>query len=456
MGMSVRLSNKVVRESSRDIKVCNEADVVVVGGGPAGIAAALTASRNGMETVLVERYGHLGGMATGGMVILLPHMSAGTEVQEIGGLCQEIIDRLDLLNGALHPKKEELGSNEERVVRRWERYNPFFVIEGRVRFSALVDAEILKCVLYDMMGETGVKLYCHSWGSQAIMEKDAVQGVIVEGKSGRQAILGKLVIDATGDGDIFASAGAEFDGAIDPALRSSNLALVFRVGNIDAERFSRFKSQDHDQYLQQMKEVEQLGGFSVCLPTSRDDVRYFNNWLPGLSALSVEDLTWVEVNARKKMLITYNFFKRNVPGFEKSFIVDTASQVGTRGSRRLIGRHVVTGREVREGVIHRDSIAVIPPTRHNLSAEHPNAYIPYRSLVPRGVENLLVAGRCFSSDAAANDRLNLIPHCVAMGQAAGTAAAMAIKDGVSLADVDYAVLQDHLIDQNIPLPGIRD
>jgi len=451
--MDVRPSREQITEPAREIKVCREADLVVVGGGPAGVAAAIAAGRKGIDTVLVERYGHLGGMATGGLVLEIVHMSGGTEEQWIAGLCQEMVERLDAQGAALHPAKEELGSSDAKVVRRWSRYNPFFVMEGRVRMTVVVDPEILKCVLNTMMDEAHVKLYCHSWASRAIVEDGTVRGVIVESKSGRQAITGRTVIDATGDGDIIASAGEGFDVTVDPETRSSNLALVFRVGNIDADRFHAFREGQPDRHSELMEEMRRLGGFTVSLPTTREEIRWFNNWLPRLSAIDAEDLTWVEVNVRKKMLITYDFFKKNVPGFENSFIVDTASQVGTRGSRRLAGEHVVTGQETKAGIVYEDTIAVAPPKRNNISPEHPNACIPYRSLVPRKLEGLLAAGRCFASDAVANDRLNLIPHCVAMGQAAGIAAALAIKNGSRLRDVDYKVLQKQLIDEGVPLPS---
>ncbi len=135
--------------------------------------------------------------------------------------------------------------------------------------------------------------------------------------------------------------------------------------------------------------------------------------------------------------------------------MDTASQIGTRGSRRLIGEHIVTGQDILSGKVHDDSIAVCPSLHHNSSPERPNPYIPYRSLIPRRVENLLAAGRCFSSDAFANDALNLIPHCIAMGEAAGTAAALAIKNGISPRQIDHRALQARLIDQDVPLPGVK-
>jgi hypothetical protein len=446
---------KTIMEPARETRVCREADVVVVGGGPGGHSAAVAAARNGADTVLVERYGHLGGMATGGLVILIPHMSDGTSEQQIAGLCQEWLDRLDARGAAVHPKKNEVGSGDKEIVSYWRDFSHFFVCEeGRVQLSAVVDPEILKCVLNDMVAEAGVKLFLHSWGTQAIADNGEVKGVIFESKSGRQAILAKVVIDGTGDGDLLPSAGAEFIRQIDPKLRISKAALCFQLGNVDARRFSEFKQSEQKKYNELMHELINLDGFPVYLKTTREDVVWFNNFLPGLDILNVEDLTWVEVNVRKRMLITYDFFKKNMPGFEDSFILNTAPQLGTRGSRRVVGEYMLTEKDINSGIVFDDTIAVCPNIRHVISPEYPHIHIPYRSLVPRQVERLLVAGRSFSSEDVVNEAYNLITHCVAMGQAAGTAAALAVKGGIRLRDVDYAVLQDRLISQGVPLPGV--
>ena len=466
-------TNKKVREPAREINVCRETDVVVVGGGPAGVGAAIASARSGARTILVERYGHLGGMATGGLVILIPHLSDGTKEQQILGICQEIISKLDEAGGAIHPRYEDLGSSDPRLVKKWQEYL-FFVMGGRLRLSVLVDPELLKCILNDMMEEAGVTLFLHSWSTRALVEKNSVRGVIFESKSGRQAILSKVVIDATGDGDIFASAGAPFDGKLDPSARISRLALVFQIANVDTKRFSKFMREEHQRYADLMYELESLGGFSLILRSQRKDVvwvnNYFPKWVPNymksfvtetagkgqkksfLSALSFEDLTWVEVNARKGMLITYNFLKKNVPGFDKSFIMNVAPQIGTRGSRRLLGEYVVTENDIRSGIVHEDTIALCPPIDANVSSERPHMCIPYRSLLPQKVENLLVAGRSFSSDLVANDVLNIIPFCVAMGQAAGAAAAIAAKAGINPGSIDIRTLQRNLIRQNVVLP----
>jgi hypothetical protein len=443
---------KKITDPAKEIKVCYEADVVVVGGGPGGHSAAVAASRNGANTVLVERYGHLGGMATGGLVILIPHMSDGSKEQQIAGLCQEWIDRLDAIGGALHPKREELGSSDKKVVSRWQRYFST-VVEGRVRQTVCVDPELLKCVLNDMVHEAGVKLFLHSWGTKAVMDKGKVQGIIFESKSGRQAILGKIIIDGTGDGDLLPSAGAEFDDTLNRDLRSSMLALVFRLGNVDFNKFSDFKEADPQKYEELMRELTKVAGTRLlALPSSRNDVVWVNNWIPGLSSTNVVDLTRIEIDVRKMMLLGYDFLKKHFPGFEKSFILDTASQTGTRGSRRLIGEYIVTKEDMHSGKKHHDTIAVIP--RLGPQGENPHVYIPYRSLVPVKIEGLLVAGRSFSSDTVVNNMVNLIPHCAAMGQAAGTAAALAIKQGVNPRQLDYRVLQDTLLNQGVPLPGV--
>ena len=452
-----------ISEPSREVRVYREAEVLVVGGGPAGVSAAVAAARSGAKTVLVERYGHLGGMATGGLVILIPHLSDGSDRLVIAGQQKEWLDRLEGFGGVLKPPREAIGSADPSLIERWGSYR-FFVVDGRIRLSAYVDPELLKCVLNDMAVEAGVTLCLHCWGCQALMDGKRIEGIVFESKEGRQAILGQVVIDATGDGDIFASAGSDFDDTLDPNLRSSKLALVFRVGNIDYRKFRAFKGKEtqttsiyetgteESSYAKLMGELNRLGGFTVTMPTPREDVVWFNNWIPDLSCLKIGDLTRMEVETRKKALMTHQFFKKNVPGFEDSYILDTASQVGTRGSRRLIGEHVLTEEEMRQGTVYEDTIALFPPLTTNASPEKPNRCIPYRSLLPRNVDGLLVAGRCFSSDLVANDIMNLIPPCVAMGEAAGTAAALSVKHDVRPKSVNFSELRSLLISQGVPLP----
>jgi hypothetical protein len=443
--------NRTILEPAQDINIYKDADVVVVGGGPAGFAAAVAAARNGADTILIERYGHLGGMATGGLVMVIMPMSDGTNEQQIGGLCQEVVNRLDSTGAAIHPPKADLGSTDKTLIAYWKRY-AFSVIEGRIRMSATVDPEALKCVLNEMVSGAGVKLLLHSWGTRALVENNEVKGVIFESKSGRQAVLGKIIIDATGDGDIYASAGAPFEVQMNPQMRSSHLALTFRIGNINSGRYLAFRTSEAAKYSEIMHELEKSGGFTHYISTTREDVIWVNNAIGGLDPLSVSDLTRLEVNGRKRIMMTHQFLKRNIPGFENSFIMDTASQIGVRSSRRLIGEHILTEKEIFSGSKFPDTVAICPDFRHTLSPEHPHWHIPYRSLIPRQIDNLLVAGRCFSSDPVANDLLAPIQFCIAMGQAAGTAATLAIKNKVPVRDLDYQLLQKCLVEQDVPLP----
>jgi hypothetical protein len=448
-------TRKTVSEPAKDTNVCYEADVVVVGGGPGGHSAAIAAARNGARTVLLERYGHLGGMATGGIVIQIPHMSDGGTEPIIAGLSLEWLERLDKVGGTLRPRTEDIGSNDEKLIAYWRRFMGN-VINGRIEHTAWVDPELLKCVLNDMIEDAGVKLFLHSWGVQTIVEDGKVKGVFFESKSGRQAILGEIIIDGTGDGDLLPSAGAEFDGAIDSKSRSSMLALVFRMGNCDYQKYCDFRESEPEKFQELIKEMASVAGTRLLpLPSPRNDVMWVNNWIPGMDCTNVEDLTKLEVEMRKMMRRGHEFMKKNFPTFENSFILDTASQTGTRGSRRLIGEYIVTKEDFQTSKKHDDTIAVFPrlgPPGGGQEVKH--VYIPYRALVPVHKEGLLVAGRSFSSDMAANNMANLIPHCIAMGQAAGVAAAMAVKKGISPRQVDYRTLQKKLQEQGVPLPGV--
>jgi len=449
-------SMRTITEPASEVRVIREADVVVVGGGPGGHAAAVSAARNGADTVLIERYGHLGGMATGGLVIMIPHLSDGTNRMILKGQCKEWLDRLDKRGAAAHQRYEDVGSVDRQTVEYWNDFHHFFVVEGRVQLGAMVDPELLKCTLNDMVEEAGVKLFLHSWGTKAVTEGSEVKGVIFESKSGRQAILAKVVIDGTGDGDLLPSAGAEFLRTINPNLRISKAAVIFRLGNVDTKKHGAFRKSDPRGYEELMEELVKGGGFPVAQRSAHEDVLWVSNWIPGLDILNVEDLTRIEVEIRKKMIFTYDYFKRHVPGFEKSFILDTASQTGTRGSRRLIGEYTVTEKDWKAGTTYEDTIAVIPQQRHVISSEFPHFHVPYRTLVPKKIDNLLVAGRSFSSDDVANNEYNLIPHCTLYGMAAGTAAALSIKAGVKVRNVDIKALKSHLIRQDVVLPETLD
>ncbi len=441
--------NASIIEEAGKINIYRETDVLVVGGGPAGTAAALASARNGAGTILMERFGYLGGLATGGFVLCIMPMSDGTNEQQIAGICQEIIDRLDDEGAAVHPAKKDLGSSDKRLLDYWRRY-PFTVIGNRIVLSAQVDPEILKCILNDMMEEAGVEPLLHSLGCRAIVDGNRIKGVFFESKSGRQAILAKTVIDTTGDGDIYTSAGAAFGGMPKSDQRAAKLSFTFRFSNIDSNRFYEFKNTEKIKYAELMSECTAKGGFTHVISCAPDDVMWFNNQLSGFSGLDVKDLTQVEITGRKRMRITYDFFKRYVPGFENCYLMDTATQTGVRCTRRLTGEYTVTMEDIDSGVIHEDTILEAPSFIAPVT-EKPHIHVPYRCLVPEKIDNLLATGRCVSADEMAINTLSPIQFCIGTGQAAGTAAAIAVKEGIAPRKINYSKLQECLILQDVKL-----
>jgi hypothetical protein len=462
--MDSKSTFETIMEPAREIKVVRKCDVVVVGGGPGGVASAISAARNGADTVLIERYGHLGGMATGGLVNIIPNLSEINGKQRIAGLVQEIIDRMDARGAADFPRKEDWGTTDTRLVNHYLNANlrGFYIrkdanSQERVLYTALVDPEVLKDELNEMVSKAGVKLYLHSWGVQPVMEGRTIKGVIFESKSGRQAVLGKVVIDSTGDGDLLPPAGAECVSDISPNTRIANLAFAFWIARVDLQEMDRFKEAQPPKYAEIMQELTRLGGFTNYfrgLLKDQEHVIWFHPHIPSPNQADVEELTRVDVSSRKRAMMTYEFLKKNMPGFERCHIMQTAPQLGTTGGKRVIGEYVLRAPDLETDEIFEDTIAIFPnnSNRKEIYAKHPSVNIPYRVLVPRGIEGLLVACRAFSSDETINNMFNLIPNCICFGQAAGTAAAVALNQGVTPRKVEVKKLQGLLIKQGVILP----
>lgn len=462
------MSGRTVTEETREINVFREVDVLVVGGGPGGIASAISAARNGASTLLIERYGHLGGMATGGLVNIIPNLSDISGKQHLFGLNQEIIDRVDARGGASYPAREHWGTDDRKIVDYYLDANLgwFYVTldhntgKQRVLYTAVVDPEILKDELNTMVQEAGADILLHSWGTRPIMEGDTVKGAYFESKSGRQAILGRVVIDSTGDGDIFVGAGAEFDNECDNKRRTAWLASNFWVANVDLKKYDDFKSSQPEKYKEMMQELAKMGGYPMFFKgilENQSGVVWYHCMQPQperTDAMDVEQLSIIDIRARKRALITHEFMKRHVPGFEDSFIMLTAPQLGTQGGRRVIGEYTLTEKDLETDEVFEDTIAVLANNDYReISAKHPTLCIPYRTLVPKRIEGLLVACRAFSSSDAVNETFNIIPHCIAYGEGAGTAAAMAVKEGIQPRHVDYKALRENLVKQGVNLPA---
>ena len=448
---------RTIPEPNKTVDVVRECDVVVVGGGPGGIGAAVSAARNGAETVLIERYGYLGGMGTGGLVTIIPCLSDFNGIMQIGGINQEWIERLNIREAETHPPAEIWGSTDKRLISYWNDRSFFTVREGHIVYASLIDAEISKCILNDMVTEAKVKTYLHSWGTMPIMDGTQATGVVFESKSGRQAIIAKVVIDSTGDGDLMPYAGAAFDVDIDPQLRIANLSLSYWIDNVNFMKADDFRKTYPARWTELMQELMRKGGHPFFMRSNlknQENIVWVHPRYATSSQVDVEELTRVEFLGREKMLLTHEFYKKHIPGFEYSFIVLSGPQLGTRGARRVHGDYRVTSKDLLSNEPFEDTIAIFPDLdRGKASLAHTNTFIPYRALLPKGVENMLVACRAFSSDQEVNNFFNLIPHCVALGEAAGTAAALSIGQGVSVRNVDFPSLRKRLIAQNVPLPG---
>lgn len=438
---------EMIKEPAREIPVFRKCDVLVVGGGPAGSAAAASAARMGADTIIVERYGHLGGMSTGGFVCYIERMTDWEGRKVIAGIAEEILDRMPK-EGVLGPSDDLWGSRDTSLVEFWgDRSNAH---HGVVTWSPTIDPEMLKIVSSDLLISRGVNILLHSWAVAPIQEGNEVKGIIFESKSGRQAILADVVIDATGDGDIFAMAGAPFEGDIDPDDIHHKINVAFCMAGVDLAKYFDFRRNQTDEFSEITAIGRELGLTPDSMPHAmpRNDVALFMGpRLSGYDCTDVEDLTAVELKSRELMMTVLDFYKGNMPGFDDAWIMSTAPQMGTRHSRRLQGVKKVVRDDWTAGKVHEDEIGISPPP----NPRNPNVSIPLGSMIPVGVDNLLAAGRNLSCDAATHSFLRLIPQCWEMGQASGVAAAVAINSKVNVRNVDVKEVQRQLLKQGVVL-----
>lgn len=438
-------------EPGRDIPVYRKCDVLVVGGGPSGTAAAVAAGRLGADVVLLERYNHLGGLSTGGLVIWIDRMSDWEGKHVIRGFAEELFERLPA-DAVAGPPRAEWGSRDPARAAHWSQRTAAY--HGVVTWSPTIDPERLKLVSQELVLESKVHLVFHTWAATPIAEGGAVRGAIFESKSGRQAILAKVVVDATGDGDMFARAGAAFESNIenDDIHHCMNTAWLF--GGVDMARWIEFRAGQPEQFAQFMaRGREKLRLFERPFVSWRNDVALFMGpRQSGFSALDVDDQTEVEIRSHRLMAEHLDFYRTNAPGFERAFLMLSAPQLGVRHSRRLLGTSRVTREQWPTAKVFADEIGVTP----SVSPKFPNISIPYGSLVPQTLDGLLACGRHIACDANSHGFMREIPQCWITGQAAGAGAALAANRGVAPRAVDIDELQAALVKQGVFLRPARE
>lgn len=397
-----------ILEPARQIPVLAQTDILVIGGGPAGVAAAIAASRTGAETYMVERYNHLGGLWTGGLVLPLLSTHAidkkNKKKKVIRGIGGEMAQKLANMGMSIHEE------------------NP------------IVDPEAAKYILDEMINEAGVKMLYHTWGSQVIMEGNELKGVYIESKSGRMAVLAKVVIDCTGDGDIFHWAGEQYD------EMKYHIGLVHRLGNIDRIDTSK------PGYVKMG-----IGG-ETPIPSV--------NWVnmhgeDNQCGTDMLNLSRLQMDYRRKIWEDVQKIK-NTPGYEEVFLLDTAPQLGVRISRILNGEYKLTLEDTMTYKTFDDVIGIsgawtsmLYKGKKVLRHERPYWQIPLRSLIPKKTENLLVAGRCFCFEHELVEDTRIIGTCLITGHGAGAAAGLAVKENQSVRNLDMAKLKRLLMKQDV-------
>jgi hypothetical protein len=429
---------RTIHEPARETPVLDEVDVLVVGGGPAGYCAAVAAARQGARTALVERYGCLGGLATGGLVLYMDGIFDTVGRRVMGGLVWETMQRLEALGGLAQDSPTRLH----------------------------VDSEWLQVAADALCHEAGVQLWFHAWAVGAYLADGRVAGAILETKSGRQAILARVCVDATGDGDLAASAGAAYD------MGHQRIGLNLKVGGVDRERWRAFTRDEPQRARALQRAVLDEGGVLLRPNTTphsdigvywinilgldkRNGTTYHDEgdlhamFEGQLSAVDVRDLSYVQYELRRRIARSLAFYKANVPGFEDVRLLAIAPQLGVRESRRIRGMYELTEADVRAQRVFDDTIGL-----HGLGfAGGGLIHLPYRSLVPETVDGLLTSGRCVSTDHWTMQAVRLIPPAMVTGEAAGVAAALSVQAGCQPRALPTERLRGRLAETGVLMAG---
>lgn len=449
-------------------------DVLVVGGGPAGLCAALAAARHGADTLLIEQQGFCGGMATAGLVA--PFMTcydSGGNTMLIRGLFEEIVDRLVATGDAIHPSKVEASTAFTSYIQLGHIHVTPFKAEG------------LKLLADQMLAEAGVRVLYHTTFADAEVQNEAITKVVVSCKQGLRAITPKFVVDCSGDADCAAAAGAEYvmgngNGRIQPAT------MFFRIGNVDTskvdadiyENRNNFYRKDGVNYRSLhwwVEKARQAGDWTldrVSIGLFRgvepDEFSINTSRVMGIDGTSSDSLTRGEQEGRWQVKHIFDFLVKYVPGCENARLLQSGSTLGIRETRHVCGLKTLVVDDLLNCRVPEDSILLAansvdvhgrfgPRSNEYIAIPENRCYgIPYGTLVPHSFSNLLVGGRPISAESDAAGAIRVMPPCMGIGQAAGTAAAMAVADKVDARALDVGKLRQQLRADNVMLDDIGE
>jgi len=400
------------REPARDVEIIGRPDVLVVGAGSAGVAAAIAAARRGAETWLIERSSSIGGLATVGLINLLLTLDDGAGHQVVAGLCQEFVDRLAARGRCRFPPASQWNREDPDLVERWRGWGLVWGAPESVRYSVAFDPDAFVDVALDALGTSGVRLRMHTWFAGVDVVDGAIGAVLVESKKGREAILPRVVIDASGDGDVFVAAGADHEHVTIPPH------LWFRVGGVD-------------------------GGPRQFVFDTVDAGRVLVPWGPHAERVDPcdpDDMTRAELACRAGAAEAFVELCASDPAFANAWLDNYAGMLGITESRRLVGDHVLAKED--GDVAFADAVARTGHWTKRGVVYH----VPYRCLTTPAVANLLVAGRCISTTRYVHQATKEIPAAMATGEAAGTAAAIAVAGEARVREVDVDELRAALLD----------
>ncbi len=448
---------KQIKEMPRVVPVMAETDVMVVGSGPAGLAAALGAAREGVKTMLVERYGCFGGAITQvGVEGIAWYRHEGTIDSEGVGI-------------EFEKRAREIGGSRKEAQSQ----------------SEALDADVFKYVADKLVQEAGIIPILHCLAVEAVMEGDTIKGIITESKSGRQAILAKRVVDATGDADIACLAGAPYHKM--PKDEIMGVSVMFSCAGVKKERFLEYVKANPSTYgdwsknwkmkttgkeddlfspyliepFNQAREdgmiprdLTSIGGTWSTLTDAGEATNLNMVYMLGYDCTDVWDLTKAEIEGRYQAMLAIEALRKYVPGFENAKLRNFGMTLGTRDSRKIIGRYNMTEHDVRNQARFEDSIGIFPEFLDGygvviIPTTGRYFQVPYGVMVPQKVGNLLVAGRCVAGDKISHAAIRSMMCCTVTGQGAGVAAAVSVKDDVTCSTVDIKRVQKVLEKQRV-------